>query len=282
MTAFIDHLQVQSTRWGKKGEGVKSLAQRLDEYKEDRHYAFVEYSGSNLKHFSFEDSELNHEQTQATSNKSTSATNLCAKAIVIADGDIDNKTDRAKHFANQLEEDLIILPGKEIENLIPEALMREQLRHDNSTISKSLQDKISYVNYSRLKYGIGKYVSNLGFNKPKYWNQNDSGTLSPHMKARWASNDKGIPMLVRQAIKAEKNALQKPTTYDNRQSSTGIAEHQELPSHLTQDLIWLCVCIYAHVAKCNHDQEFINMLENYKKIYKVLWREASQLQPRPK
>jgi hypothetical protein len=30
---------------------------------------------------------------------------------------------------------------------------------------------------------------------------------------------------------------------------------QALPRYLTQDLIWLCGCIYVHIAKCNHDQE---------------------------
>ena len=49
MEAFIHYLDARGNAWG------KSLANRLSQYKEDRHYAFVEYSGSNLKHYSFID-----------------------------------------------------------------------------------------------------------------------------------------------------------------------------------------------------------------------------------
>jgi hypothetical protein len=40
----------------------------------------------------------------------------------------------------------------------------------------------------------------------------------------------------------------------------------ELPSYLTQDLIWLCVCLYIHIAKCNHDQETEQKLKEFQQF----------------
>jgi hypothetical protein len=51
MEAFVHYLNVRGDAWG------KSLAHRLAQYKEDRHYAFVEYSGANLTHYSFQEGD---------------------------------------------------------------------------------------------------------------------------------------------------------------------------------------------------------------------------------
>jgi hypothetical protein len=112
MEAFVHYLKVRGNDWGKNSMNGKSLAQRLEEYKEDRHYAFVEYSGANLTHFSFGDADCDEGQGQATSSIVTNVPYLCSKAIVIADGDItdSNKGDRWKLFANQLDERFIRLP----------------------------------------------------------------------------------------------------------------------------------------------------------------------------
>jgi hypothetical protein len=42
----------------------------------------------------------------------------------------------------------------------------------------------------------------------------------------------------------------------------------ELPSYLTQDLIWLCVCLYVHIANCNHDQETEQKLKEFQRFIK--------------
>jgi hypothetical protein len=92
MEAFVHYLKIRGKDWGER------LAQRLEQYKEDRHYAFVEYSGANLTHFSFEERVSDNGQTE------TSVSDLCGKAIVIADGDIVAKGDRMAHFVDQLKE----------------------------------------------------------------------------------------------------------------------------------------------------------------------------------
>jgi predicted ATPase len=282
MEAFVYYLKVQGKDWGER------IAQRLEQYKEDRHYAFVEYSGSNLEHYSFKDKGEDGEQAEAKSNKVTSVTNLCARAIVIADGDIgDNgKGDRKESFAAQLGDRFIWLPGKEIENMIPEALMREQVRRDNSkieTISPGLVDEIRYEKYCRAEIGVGAYLSSLGLVKPKYEENGSSGTLSSHMKGKWASNDKGIPWLVRQDLKRDNKTAEDarlnevPPNAGNSQSNDEPQIVKALPRYLTQDLIWLCVCLYVHIAKCNHDQETKQKLKELQQFIKGQGKDSQGL-----
>jgi hypothetical protein len=180
MEAFVYYLKVQGKEWGER------IAQRLEQYKEDRHYAFVEYSGSNLEHYSFKDKGEDSEQAEVKSNEVTSVPDLCARAIVIADGDIGNtgKGNRKESFGAQLVDRFIWLPAKEIENMIPEALMREQVRRGipkNETTSQGSVDRICYQDYCRSKTGVGAYLYNLGFIKPKYKEDGSSGTLSSYM-----------------------------------------------------------------------------------------------------
>jgi hypothetical protein len=277
MEAFVHYLKIRGNDWGKNSINGKSLAQRLEEYKEDRHYAFVEYSGSNLEHYSFTDKGEDGEQAEVKANVVTSVPDLCARAIVIADGDIgDNgKGDRKESFAAQLGDRFIWLPGKEIENMIPEALMREQVRRDNSkieTISPGLVDGICYQAYCRAGNGVGAYLYDLGFAKPKYKEDGSSGTLSSHMKGKWANNDKGIPWLLRQELRRDNKAAEDgcvsedPPNAGNSQSNDEARIVQALPSYLTQDLIWLCVCLYIHIANCNHDQEAEQKLKEFQQF----------------
>jgi hypothetical protein len=277
MEAFVHYLKIRGNDWGKNSINDKSLAQRLEEYKEDRHYAFVEYSGSNLEHYSFTDKGEDGEQAEVKANVVTSVPDLCARAIVIADGDIgDNgKGDRKESFAAQLGDRFIWLPGKEIENMIPEALMREQVRRDNSkieTISPGLVDEIRYEKYYRAGNGVGAYLYDLGFAKPKYKEDGSSGTLSSHMKGKWANNDRGIPWLVRQELRRDNKAAEDgcvsedPPNAGNSQSNDEARIVKALPSYLTQDLIWLCVCLYVHIANCNHDQETEQKLKKFQQF----------------
>ncbi len=182
MEAFVHYLKIRGSDWGTK------LAQRLQQYKEDRHYAFVEYSGANLTHYSFKEGYRENVQAKDVPDVVTSVPNLCARAIVIADGDITkaSKGDRWMRFAKQLDERFIILPCKEIENLIPEILMRSQVSRDYDHIDVRDLAKIKYARYRTPMKGVGTYLSTLKFFKTNY--AANSGTLTPYRKDGWASN----------------------------------------------------------------------------------------------
>jgi len=286
MEAFIHYLKIRGNDWGKNGINGKSLAQRLEEYKEDRHYAFVEYSGANLTHFSFKDGDCDNGQAEVGLDKVTSVPNLCARAIVIADGDITTKGDRWMRFAKQLDKRFIILPCKEIENLIPEILMRNQVSRDYDHIDAKDLDKIKYTGYRTPKKGVGAYLSTFKFFKTNY--AASSGTLNPYRKDAWASNQKGIPWLLRQELKKKRQELNEgennggdigiPTFAGHSQANEELRANQNLPSYLTHDLIWLCVCIYSHVAKCNHDKESEEALNGFQQF---IWDQGMESQGTP-
>lgn len=193
------------------GEEWNATAEQLRQYKEDNHYAFVEYSGANLSHFSFEynASEETSDGAAGSSNTTdkitTNVDSLCAHAIVIADGDIVSKGNRLDAFRQQLKERLIVLPGKEIENLIPELFVKEQVKDDHSSsrygnVSEDQLLKIRYADYSRRSasdslVGLGGYLFGLGISK--YGSAaNKSATLPTTYKSRWSSSNEGIPWRV--------------------------------------------------------------------------------------
>jgi len=274
MEAFVHYLKIRGNDWGKNDINGKSLAQRLKEYKEDRHYAFVEYSGANLTHFSFEDADCDdgQGQGQATSGIVTNVPYLCSQAMVIADGDItdSNKGDRWNRFVNQLGERFIALPCKEIENLIPDGLMQGQVQKDDSNIDVTRLAEIKYADYRKPEMGVGGYLSDLNLVEKSYADK--SGTLTAYRKKMWSSNDKGIPWLVRQEVerdvKRDKDSTGSPVNAGNTQSTQESVAIPELPSYLTQDLIWLCVCLYIHIANCNHDQETEQKLKWFQRFIK--------------
>jgi hypothetical protein len=246
MEAFVHYLKIRGKDWGER------LAQRLEQYKEDRHYAFVEYSGANLTHFSFEERVSDNGQTE------TSVSDLCGKAIVIADGDIVAKGDRMAHFVDQLKELFICLPCKEIENLIPEELMKKQIRLDHTPPQRGHVDEdaiknLNYAAYARSDEGLGKYLGDLGMIKYNgtTGNGGGSGTLPATYKSRWRSVEKGIPALIRNQIDVVKNPV----------NSAESIQADDLPDYLTQDLLWLCILVYIHIAGCNYDKNTENDLK---------------------
>ena len=276
MEAFLHYLK----HWG--GEAWQATASQLSAYKEDNHYAFVEYNGSNLEHFDFSEDSDCREAREADAAESGGSANgkaanakdhsarprsLCAQAIVIADGDIETKPARLKTFRETLKNGLIVLPGKEVENLIPEHYVKQQVRDDHTKpkrgqVSDDIIESISYTDYCRYHggnrslVGIGGYLHSLEIKKygpsPTSGSQ---GTLPDTYKQRWRSNSEGIPRKIREALNAE------PGQNDANSEDASKAA-PSLPDYMTRDLIWLCTCIYSHIAQCNHHQEAHRQLSN--------------------
>jgi hypothetical protein len=97
-----------------------------------------------------------------------SADFLCANAILIADGDIATKGKRKREYEEMLGERLIVLPAKEIENLIPQEVIQKLLK-DNPKAQNILS-----IDYSKPEIAIGRYLDDtLGLSKYV----EDSGTI---------------------------------------------------------------------------------------------------------
>jgi len=117
---------------------------------EDTHYSFVEYQGSCLAHWIFdEDSVLD----------GINVKKLCADAIVIADGDVNNKP-RAKRVMGELGEKFIVLDCKEIENLIPKSILQKVIPSVYKVNGADLEG-LRYCDYSKSQDGMGEILSGI-------------------------------------------------------------------------------------------------------------------------
>jgi hypothetical protein len=146
--------------------------------------------------------------------------------------------------------------------------MQSQVQKDDSNIDVTRLAEINYADYRKLEMGVGDYLLGLDFVTKLYAGK--SGTLTAYRKKMWSSNDKGIPRLVRQEVerdvKRNNDSTGSSLNTGNTQSIQEAVAIPELPSYLTQDLIWLCVCLYVHIAKCNHDQEAEQKLKEFQQF----------------
>ncbi len=126
-------------------------AASLKNVREDLHYSFMEYQGSNLEHWGFEED---------ASSRRIRADYVCAHAFLIADGDIASKGDREQEYRNMLGDRFHTFPGKEMENLIPVEVLRR-------VVSKEFEEHgidvncIQYVDYAEKMMGLGAYLDGL-------------------------------------------------------------------------------------------------------------------------
>ena len=110
LNSYMDHLQHNN-----------SLMLRLEE---DVHYSFVEYGGANITHWSFLEEEEHPIEVKR----------LCAKAILVIDKDGDTKLARKDALQYLLGDRLIILPCREVENLMPYSVIKQVvLDYERST-----------------------------------------------------------------------------------------------------------------------------------------------------
>jgi hypothetical protein len=124
-------------------------AARFVQFLEDCHYSFVEYQGANVEHWAFDSADA--------ADKKIPVGTLCARAFVLADGDIANKGDRRERLQRALGDRLEMLPCKEIENLVPEEIVRRIVAESFAKRGKDVA-AIQYSRYFELKTGIGEYL----------------------------------------------------------------------------------------------------------------------------
>lgn len=145
-----------------KSQGEQNDYVKYRGFMPNYHYTFVEYAGSNLVHWSFEDN-----YPEFLENKGLSAKVVAGNILLIADGDIKNKMNREQNLRDELKNNLLILNCKETENTLPKdsivrvAKNRFSLMKDNTrngfSIDK-LDDKIGESYFFHKEYGIGRLL----------------------------------------------------------------------------------------------------------------------------
>jgi len=177
MAKYIKELRVQNS----------GATDNLVKYIENYHYAFVEYQGGNLTHWSFLDDET-------VLIDELKAVNTTSPIFLIADGDISNKADRTSKLEQELGSSFYLLKGKEIENLIPEVILKSCAK----TLYKSFKrntyntdinriSTLKYDDYSESAKGVGEHLDKT-IRKPKKFNKSElvfaenSGTVRDKRK----------------------------------------------------------------------------------------------------
>src|SRR5262249_2638921 len=87
--------------------------------REDTHYSFMEVGGANVAHFDFDSDSAVGELSEQLK-----LARVCSNSMVILDGDNRSKR-RVEVLQAALGQNLFVLKSKEIENLLPIAVLRE-------------------------------------------------------------------------------------------------------------------------------------------------------------
>lgn len=152
-----------------------TAADRAKFFNEDLHYSFVEYSGGNITHWSFLDED------------GPEVERLCGKLFLIADHDgakpESAKGKRHAKLSEKLAERFLLLPTKEIENLLTPACLASvleaygELRDD---LQMPKQD--SYANKPLGTFIDEKFFKDPSKKKREASYAGDSGTMSDKVK----------------------------------------------------------------------------------------------------
>lgn len=131
----------------------------LKKYIENYHYSFVEYQGGTLGHWCFSDDE-------GSNDGRLKALRTTSNILLLVDGDIINKGNRLAILEKEFGENLYVMPGKEIENILPKDIListavdiynKKRIQNKDTNIKEILQ-KINYSTYSKSPYGIGYHL----------------------------------------------------------------------------------------------------------------------------
>lgn len=132
----------------------------LQSYIENYHYSFVEYQGGTLGHWCFSDNETEPNDGRLKALRTTS------NILLLVDGDIRSKGERLSILAEEFEDKLVVMPGKEIENLIPDSILRKagieiykknRVKDKDSNYEEKI-NKLNYSTYSNSPHGIGYHL----------------------------------------------------------------------------------------------------------------------------
>jgi len=119
-------------------------------FKEDLHYSFVEYGGSNITHWSF----LEKEKDPINVNR------LCGKLFLIADnpGTSSEKKSRHEQLKAKLGESRFVeLKGKEIENLLTPTILKKVL----SEYGENVESLPNFTQKDYYQKPLGDFIEDL-------------------------------------------------------------------------------------------------------------------------
>ncbi|MCU8007198.1 AAA family ATPase [Shewanella sp. SM87] len=197
-------------------ESVKKL--KLKNYKENLHYIFTEYQGSNITHWDFNNSNQ-------TENHQTKAKSLTSNILLIADRDIERKADLVAVLEKNLQENFLLLDFKEIENHIPAIIVEKAANKRWSSFIKKGDAEFEIFdltqNVLHVSEGIGSILERYVSKNPseRLFFKDNGGTIKDKVKFC--------------------------------HTAISIMEDPATEWKLTPELIKYCEKIWEHIEKCN-------------------------------
>ncbi|MBY7970824.1 ATP-binding protein [Vibrio fluvialis] len=209
-------------------DAVRERATKLRQFKENLHYVFTEYQGSNITHWNFG-------SAVASDDSSTPAKKLNNKIFLLADKDIEGKGDRVKDLTEKLGDKFYMLKWKEIENHIP-----------FDVLVKTAEKRWETFNGRK---GLVFKVQKLSAKSKDLFQTPDKGIgaiLEPNICNESDGSRKGIE---KNFFKAESGTIKDKVKFCH--TAIEIMQDKEFAWELTPELNDLCEAIWTHIEESN-------------------------------
>lgn len=150
-------------------------------YQEDVHYSFLEYSGNNIAHWSFEDTD---------EVDKIRASGIMNRAFIIVDNDNDNKQERKTNLKKVFDDNFYELSYREIENTISRKVLDKTFIKNGTELINDYKES----DYQNKEIYMGDFIDSH-YNLSKKWSNKNSdgkgtGTISNKLEfARLVSNN---------------------------------------------------------------------------------------------
>lgn len=217
------------------------------------HYAFVEYAGGNITHWSFVDDYPT--RTEALefleNNKGLTAKAISKNILLLADGDNEGKAERLLEWRAELSEDNVyVLPCKEIENTLSSDIVYKacliQLKGKSNLEAEIALHPETIKN---IKYRGFNNATKSGFDIDKL--QLDSLNLI---------SDDGIGKIIDNLIRVDHSQSPLPRLFSDESGTIAnkvkfceickvLMTYEDW--QLTEEAKELCEKIFTHIERCN-------------------------------
>ncbi|USA54561.1 AAA family ATPase [Acinetobacter sp. C32I] len=154
----------------------KKNAERYKSFMPNFHYAFIEYAGGNITHWSFLDDYPTKEEALEflQNSKGLTAKAITKNILLLADGDNEGKAERLLEWRDELKENVYTLPCKEIENTLTASIIYKaclikfmgiKKASAQITLSSDTQNKLTQKGFARDKdkFDIEKLNASINF-----------------------------------------------------------------------------------------------------------------------
>ncbi|MDX2173647.1 MAG: ATP-binding protein [Bacteroidota bacterium] len=145
-------------------------------YFEDLHYSFVEYAGSNIVHWNFD---------QNNEDENINALKVSNNIFLVLDSDVNkegivSKEERHQKLKVALGDNLYITEGKEIENSLSLNIIKKVVAEYEKVDLNDLKFKKTLIETEKIK----SHNSNSIIEKPYYWKDNIGKLIDNSLKER--------------------------------------------------------------------------------------------------